>query len=118
MNIDDFSIGVDIEPILRFRNLDRRESKNFLNKIFTEKELNYCFSKKASAQHLAGRFVAKEAIVKAINSLSKKVPALNKIEILNNMDGIPIVNLKGYKVKISLSHCNDKAIAFAIVEKD
>lgn len=60
----------------------------------------------------------KEAIVKAINSLSKKVPALNEIEILNNTNGVPVATLKGYNVKISLSHCNDKAIAFAIVEKN
>lgn len=57
MNINDFSIGVDIEPSLRFRDLDRKESGNFLTKIFTEKEMNYCFSKKAPAQHLAARFV-------------------------------------------------------------
>ena len=117
VNINDFSIGVDIEPILRFKDLDRRESGHFLTKIFTEKEMKYCFSKKEPAQHLAVRFAAKEAIVKAINSLGKKAPVLNTINIENNIKGIPLVNLKGHNIKISLSHCNDKAIAFAIVGK-
>ncbi|MFA5878075.1 MAG: holo-ACP synthase [Candidatus Staskawiczbacteria bacterium] len=117
MSINDFSIGVDIELIKRFRGLNRKKSRNFLTKIFTDKEMNYCFSKKAPAQHLAVRFVAKEAIVKAINSLSKKVPSLNEIEIVNNTNGVPVATAKGYNVKISLSHCNDKAIAFCFVVK-
>ena len=117
MSINDFSIGVDIELIQRFKSLDRRKSGNFLTKIFTEKEINYCFSKKAPAQNLTARFVAKEAIIKAIKSLSKKAPALNEIEILNNAEGAPIATVKGYNIKISLSHCNDKAIAFCLVVK-
>jgi len=115
--MNDFSIGVDIESIKRFKGLDRKKSGNFLAKIFTEKEMNYCFSKKAPAQHLAARFAAKEAIIKAIGSLSKETPALDKIEISNNEDGAPVAAAKGYNLKISLSHCKDEAIAFAIVEK-
>lgn len=113
----DFSIGVDIESTARFKNLQREQSRRFLAKIFTEDELNYCFSKKIPSPHLTGRFAAKEAVVKAVGSLRKEVPALNKIEISHNTHGAPIATLKGYKIKISLSHCEDKAIAFAVVSK-
>lgn len=116
-SFNDFGIGVDLELISRFNGLTVKKNSKFLNKIFTEKELDYCFSKKAVAQHLAARFTAKEAIIKAINSLSEKVPALNEIEVFNNPNGVPAATLKRYNIKLSLSHCRDKAIAFVIVKK-
>jgi holo-[acyl-carrier protein] synthase len=116
-NIDDFSVGVDIESIRRFKNLDRKRSKAFLSKIFLRNEIDYCFSKKNPTQHLAVRFTAKEAVIKAVASLGKEPPAFNKIQIKNNAKGAPSVELRGYNVKISMSHCDDKAIAFAVVLK-
>ena len=113
---NNFGIGVDIESIKRFREFKKNDK--MLGKIFTSNELNYCFSKKAPARYLAVRFTAKEAIIKAISSLGKKTLPLNKIEIIRNINGVPMVNLKGCNIKVSLSHCKDKAIAFAIVEKN
>ena len=110
------SIGVDIESIERFEALDKKDSNRFIAKIFTKKEVQYCFSKKTPAQHMAVRFAAKEAIIKAISSLGKKAPAFNAIDIINDAKGIPSVKLKGYNIKISLAHCGDKAIAFVMVE--
>ncbi|MBU0667301.1 MAG: holo-ACP synthase [Nanoarchaeota archaeon] len=115
--MNEINIGIDIESISRFKNLDRKKNKIFLNKIFTKKELEYSFSKKKPSQHLAVRFATKEAIIKAINSLGEKAPNLNKISIEKNINDVPLVNLEGYNIKVSLSHCDDKAIAFAIVNK-
>lgn len=115
--IHGFSIGVDIESIARFKGLQREKSKRFLEKIFTKDEVDYCFSKKAPWPHLAARFAAKEAVLKAVSPLSKNVPALNEIEILNNAKGIPAVALKGYEIKISLSHCDTLALAFVVATK-
>jgi len=110
-----FSIGVDIENISRFEN--KAHEGIFLTKIFTPSELEYCFSKSSPARHLAARFCAKEAIIKALSSLDGIKPYYKEIEILNTQDGNPYVNLINYNekfnVKISLSHCEDKAIAFA-----
>jgi holo-[acyl-carrier protein] synthase len=117
MNLDNISVGVDIEQISRFKDLDRVRNFEFLNKIFTEREMDYCFSKKAPAQHLAVRFAAKEAIIKAFNSLGKTKLCLNKIEIIKDINEVPLVRVKGYNIKISLSHCKNEAIAFAIAEK-
>lgn len=114
---NDFAIGVDMEQISRFNNLNRKKNSKFLKKIFTKKEMDYCFSKKAAAQHLAVRFAAKEATIKAIGSLGKEILSLNKIEITKNANGIPAVKLRYYNIKISLSHCRDKAIAFAIAQR-
>lgn len=109
-------IGVDIENIGRFK-LDRIKNKIFLERIFSKQELKYCFSKHDPAPHLAARFSAKEAIVKAVNGFGKKPPALNKISVENTTKGAPLVVLRGYDVKISLSHCGDKAIAFVLLRK-
>ena len=109
-------IGVDIEDVNRFKNIS---DKNFLNKIFTKNEIKYCLSKKNYAQHLAARFSGKEAVIKALSSIDKKLE-LNQIEILNNKDGSPIVKLKNQKkinIKISLSHNNKNAIAFVLASK-
>ena len=45
---------------------------HFLNKIYTENELDYCFSNAQPARHLAARFCAKEAVVKALSNILNK----------------------------------------------
>ena len=66
------------------------------------------------------RYAAKEAVVKALNGIGKINMDYNKIEIYNNEKGVPMVRIRDYNklhVHISLSHCKDKAIAFAIAIK-
>ena len=115
-------IGVDIENIDRFLGLKIPENNAFLNKIYTKRELEYCFSKNNSAQHLAVRFAGKEAVIKALSSLEYEFSDFTKIEISNNEKGVPSVriNLAGFEdfnIKLSLSHCEDKALAFAVIKK-
>jgi len=113
-------IGVDIEKISRFYCIQKNNS--LLHKIFTKKELEYCLAKKNPAPHLAARYVGKEAVVKAVNNIKNKKASIldyKKIEIYNDASGVPEVNLKKSNlnnliIKISLSHCRDKAIAFVI----
>lgn len=112
-----FSVGVDIEDIDRFKKLGLKKDKIFLNKVFTKKELKYSFSKRNFSQHLAVRYVAKEAVVKALGN--KKI-AYNKIEIVNDRTGAPkvIINDKKFRdinIKISMSHCRDKAVAVVML---
>ncbi|HOP50403.1 MAG TPA: holo-ACP synthase [Ignavibacteriales bacterium] len=115
-------IGCDIIEIKRIKNSIEKFGEKFLNKIFTQKEIEYCTSKAISEQHFAGRFAAKEAIAKALyQSGIKKVDWLN-IEVLNNDLGIPFVklydlNLINAEIKVSISHSNENAIAYAIIEK-
>lgn len=115
-------IGVDIIDISRFAKLDRKKDKLFLSRIFTPSEIKYSFSKVKSAQHLAARFAGKEAIVKCLKGLG--ITAYYKqIEIINDKSGIPKAKLNDKKLStkteilLSLSHCKDKAIAFAIAFK-
>ena len=105
-------IGIDIEEIERFKNKTVENDSHFLERIFTEKEISYCFSKTKPAQHLCARFCAKEAVIKA---LSDKTLELNEIEILNNEDGKPLIRLpEKYKtliIDVSISHCKKYACA-------
>ncbi len=113
-------IGVDIEDIGRFAKLDFKNDRAFFEKIFTEKEIEYCVSKANPCRHFAARFAGKEAVIKA---LQMKGVEYKDIEILNDLKGVPRVrvNLKngGGKInkclRISLSHCKDKAIAFVVL---
>ncbi len=109
-------IGTDIEKVSRFKKYERDDK--FVTRIFTEKEIEYCYSNKNFHQHLAGRFCAKEAFIKASQD---KTISLNKIEILNKEDGAPFINVlnKDFKDKIhvSISHTTDFAQAFVIIEK-
>ena len=118
MEFENIFIGTDIEEISRFSNKTLQKDKAFLDKIYTEKEIEYSFSKGISAQHLAARFCAKEAIVKALCPVGIKDVYYRDIEILNNQDGVPYAIVEKYpdiKIKISLSHCKTTASAVAIV---
>src|SRR3989338_10663253 len=111
-------VGAEIENVDRFRNLSRDKNSNFLDKIFTKKELDYSFSKAKPYQHLAARYAGKEAVLKALSGIGKQNIGYKEIEILNDDKGIPKVNLNrnsGLKVNISLSHSNDRALAFAVI---
>ena len=119
MKIKKFGVGTDIESIGRFRKLNRAEHKSFLNRIFTKNELDYCFSKKMHASCLAARYAGKEAIAKALGSMGKASPEYKRLEIFNNEKGAPIAaindtDFRKVQLHISLSHCEDKAIAFAV----
>lgn len=110
-------IGVDIDDIGRFE-LSKKDK--LISRVFTRKEIQYCYGKAYPAQHLAVRFAGKEAIIKALTSLNLKVPAYSEIEILNDSHGVPAAKIsKSYKrtpdITISLSHAKDNAIAFALV---
>lgn len=112
-------IGVDIEKISRFSNFGKNKNQQFLKKVFSEEERRYCFSKDNPTPHLAVRFSAKEAVIKALSQMGIKAPNHNQIKI--SRDGnipeivLPPKILKGQKIKLGLSHCQDHAIAFVII---
>lgn len=113
-----FSIGTDCEEIGRFQKV--LDSPELLNRIFTEKEIEYSFGKPDPKKHLAVRFAGKEALIKAFSDLDIQI-SMGYIEIINSPGGVPKANIKGvsgYNIKISLSHCGDIAVAHAMVMKE
>ena len=115
-------VGTDIVPISRIDKMIQAKGKIFLNHVFSEMEQNLCNDKSSPPIHYSGKFAAKEAVKKAIMS-SKSIPTvpLRSIEINNDSDGAPLVQIDKNKLdyenlKVSISHAGDYAIATAILE--
>ena len=105
-------VGVDCEEISRFKKM----GSGAMEKIFTEREREYCKSKADPSQHFAARFAGKEAVMKCMSPA--KIP-FDRIEIAGAGKGRPEVKVlderfKYYDFEISLSHSGNMAIAFAI----
>lgn len=115
--------GIDIIEIERVKQSIEETDGKFCERVYTEKEIKYCESKKIQKyQHYAARFAAKEAVLKAISQLleSKFDIEWKEIEILNDEDGRPYVNIlkKGINIDnidISISHCKTYAVASVVV---
>jgi holo-[acyl-carrier-protein] synthase len=112
--------GVDIIEISRVKESIESLGERFINRVFTEKEIEYCESKKAQKyQHYAARFAAKEATFKALSwKLEDKYAICWKdIEVVDDKQGRPSLNIIGMNlddienIDISLSHCKEYAVA-------
>ena len=119
----EISCGVDIIEISRIKKSIEESEDRFLQRVYTDKEIEYCESKnKQKYQHYAARFAAKEAVFKAIsNKLENKYDIEWKnIEIINDKEGRPYINFIDIEIKeidqidISISHCREYAVANAV----
>lgn len=102
-------IGCDIVENKRLEN----KNETFLNHVLSEKEKDL-YKTRNKAEFLAGRFAAKEAILKCLPDIKKY--QLCDIEILNHEDGKPYCNIEGI-VDISISHEKDYTIAVALYDE-
>ena len=116
-------IGTDIIEIKRIEEAILK-NKRFLEKVFSEKEIDMFKSRNMKSEVIAGNFSAKEAISKALGTGIRNF-SLNEIEVLRDELGKPIVKLsrnieekiaKNYKISVSISHNKTTAISFAILE--
>jgi len=116
--------GIDIVPVTRFQKLVTKDK--FLTRNFTKSEIEYCKNKHNSAIHFAGKFAAKEAVSKALNLEWKEGLNWKEIEIINKKKGAPTAILhnqtksifdksKYTELQISISHCDEYAVAVAVV---
>ena len=121
--------GVDIIKNSRINNYFK--IKGFLNRIFTEKEIQQGKKLKNKINFYAKRFAAKEAFVKAIGTGFRSDINFIDIEIKNYKNGKPYISLskklnnflqkkfkiQKYKVFLSLSDEKDYSIAFVVIDK-
>lgn len=116
-------VGTDITHIERIRKLRPAA----LDRVFTPKEQRYCRRYADPFPHYAGRFAAKEAILKALGTGLAEEITWKQMEILPNALGAPQVALSGAAKrrmrKIGATHCHlsishqvEYAIAFAVLE--
>ncbi len=112
-------IGVDIIEIDRVKAAVKAHGKKFLNRIFTERELEYCTNRRVYRfPELAARFAAKEAYSKAIGTGIVGIK-FREIEVINDRSGRPRIYVLGKvlkKVHLSLSHSKNYAVASVVAE--
>ena len=115
--------GTDIIEIDRIKENVENLGDKFVNRIYTEKEIEYCESKKGQKyQHYAGRFAAKEAAFKAISPILKDKSRITwkSFEVENDKEGKPhiyihdIDNTAFESIDISISHCKNYAVAYVV----
>jgi len=117
-------IGTDIIEVFRIEANINKHGQKFLDKVFTKDEQTYCKSFRLYSRNFAGRFAAKEAVVKALGTGLKEGLSWLDIEILNNKQGQPYLILsetfkthfKNPRILLSISHCHEYATATAIWE--
>ncbi|MHC4131778.1 MAG: holo-ACP synthase [Planctomycetota bacterium] len=121
--------GIDLVDFPRIQNMIDSHGEKFLNRIFTANEQNYANSNKNGIEKLAGRFAAKEAVLKLIGTGWRGKIAWTDIEVTNNSSGQPEVNLTGEvksiadklginHVSVSITHTANFAIASAVALTD
>jgi holo-[acyl-carrier protein] synthase len=117
---------VDLVDVTRFESIIYRWQHRFLQRVFTDKEIRYCNTKKHPAQRFATRYAAKEAVIKALFPRGQKGIRLKDIEI-DQHENRPVVNLNGlvkklaeqYAIKeihLMVSHDGDYGIANVVLE--
>lgn len=119
--------GIDLVKIERIEKIIIKCGDNFTSRVFTLLEREYCEKKKGNKyQSYAGRFAAKEALLKSLG-LGLRGANWKEIEIKNDEPGQPIINISGKlkniaslkgvsKYFISISHTKEYALAEVILE--
>lgn len=119
-----YGVGTDIIEVKRIAESIERFGHRFLDRIFSFDEQTYCLHHREAARHFSGRFAAKEAIVKALGTGFRGGIGWLDVEIINNNQGKPVVQLSSRlkelfdspQIHLSISHSRDYATAFAICE--
>jgi len=117
--------GIDIIECERIQLVWERHGDRFLRRVFTPREIDYCLTKRNPLPHLAGRFAAKEAVLKVLGTGWRGAICWTDVEVSKASSGQPIILLAGdsariaremkiQTVQISISHTQRYAAASAI----
>jgi holo-[acyl-carrier protein] synthase len=117
--------GIDLVDFPRIEDMVKRHGERFLDRVFTAAEQKYANSNKNGIEKLAGRFAAKEAVMKLVGTGWRGKIAWTDIEVVNTETGQPQVKLSGEirkiadklgitKISVSITHTANFAIASAV----
>jgi probable phosphoglycerate mutase len=115
------SIGIDIESVERLDKLVKNYGDRFLNRVFTNQEQDYSLRRRFPSQHLAGRFAAKEAAMKALGTGRSSGILWKNIEVVR-VSGPPKLKFNGSASRlfndlgcqdslVTITHSSDLALA-------
>jgi len=117
--------GIDLVDCPRIEEMVKQHGERFVNRIFTAAEQAYAEANKDRIEKLAGRFAAKEAVLKLMGTGWRGKIAWTDIEVVNNPAGQPEVTLDGEvkklaeklgikHISVSITHTANFAIASAV----
>jgi holo-[acyl-carrier protein] synthase len=117
--------GIDLVDFSRIKDMVNSHGDRFLDRIFTASEQKYADKNKNHIEKLAGRFAAKEAVLKLLGTGWRGKIKWTDIEVVNNSSGQPKVKLTGQvkkiadkmgikQISISITHTANFAIASAV----
>lgn len=118
-------IGTDIVECLRIGRMIEQHGELFLTRVYTEREVHYCQARKHATEHFAGRWAAKEAVLKCLGTGWRRGLCWTEIEVRNDGNGKPLIHMCGAvkdqaqqlqitDILISISHCRAYATAYAV----
>lgn len=118
-------IGTDIVEVVRIGQMIERHGELFLQRVYTEEEIRYCQRRKEYLQHYAGRWAAKEAVMKTLGTGWARGVGWRDIEVCSQKSGQPLLEVHGgakevaeqlgiRSILITISHCRAYATATAI----
>ena len=118
-------LGTDIIEVVRIAQMIERHGEHFLHRVYTDDEILYCQRRKESYQHFAGRWAAKEAVMKTLGTGWTRGVSWQDIEVCSKKSGQPVICLHGSagelaeqmgidEMLITISHCRAYATATAI----
>jgi holo-[acyl-carrier protein] synthase len=121
-------IGIDIVEIGRIERMIRSYGSQFLRKVFTEAETEYCSKMASPAVHFAGRWAAKEAFYKALPRECQKVSGWKSMEVVIEGSKAPVISVcdaalahamkkSGVtKSHVTISHEKSMCVAMTVLE--
>ncbi|MEU1263513.1 holo-ACP synthase [Streptomyces cellulosae] len=116
--------GIDLAEVARVEQV--MSQPGLAERVFTPRELAYCSRRRQAGEHLAGRWAAKEAVLKSLGTGMGPRMEWTDIEVVNDRAGRPQVRLYGEveavarslgmdHIEISLSHSGGLAVAHAVL---
>ena len=118
-------LGLDATDIARISSTLERYGDRFVQRVFTEGEAAYCLRRKVPAIHLAGRFAAKEAAMKALGTGHSHGVLWRDVEIVRR-GGPPrllfhggaarrFASMGGVSSLVTITHSDDLALAHVLI---
>jgi holo-[acyl-carrier protein] synthase len=123
-------LGTDLAEIPRIRAAHARWGERFLRKVFVEEEIAYCLRRRDPAPHLAARFAAKEAGAKALGTGIARGVGWKQIYVTRERGRAPELRMveraaqrlerfgPNARVHVTLTHSQELAQAFVVIESD
>jgi holo-[acyl-carrier protein] synthase len=118
-------IGTDIVECLRIGRMIEQHGELFLTRVYTPREIHYCQARKHATEHFAGRWAAKEAVLKCLGTGWRRGLCWTDMEVRNDAHGKPRILMRGAArdqaqhlhisdILVTISHCRAYATAYAL----